>query len=40
MVDDGARPTADFAWNPENIVAGEEITFIDKSISVEGSEII
>ena len=40
VVDDGARPTADFAWNPENIVAGEEITFIDKSISVEGSEII
>lgn len=40
VIDDGSRPTADFSWEPEKIVAGEEIIFTDKSKPVDGSEII
>ena len=36
IIDDGIRPIADFSWSPEQIVAGEEITFTDQSKVVEG----
>lgn len=40
IIDDGIRPIADFSWSPEQIVAGEEITFTDQSKVVEGREIV
>lgn len=40
IIDDGIRPTADFSWLPEQIVAGEEVVFTDQSKAAEGCEII
>lgn len=40
IIDDGVRPTADFSWLPERIVAGEEVAFTDQSKAAEGSEIV
>mgnify|MGYP001312115971 FL=1 len=40
IIDDGVRPTADFSWLPERIVAGEEVTFTDQSKAAEGCEIV
>lgn len=40
IIDDGIRPTADFSWLPEQIVAGEEVIFTDQSKAAEGCEII
>lgn len=40
IIDDGIRPTADFSWLPERIVAGEEIAFTDQSKAAEGCEIV
>ena len=37
---DGIRPTADFSWLPERIVAGEEVAFTDQSKAAEGCEIV
>ena len=40
IIDDGIRPTADFSWLPERIVAGEEVAFTDQSKAAEGCEIV
>lgn len=40
IIDDGVRPTADFSWLPERIVAGEEVAFTDQSKAAEGCEIV
>lgn len=40
IADDGVRPAVDFSWAPEEVVAGEEVSFTDKSTAAEGSEIV